>query len=390
VRVRRNTPFVVALLLLASTCTTDRPPASDDDRSTVATGGPSATPSPIAVLGNGDPIPASCIGGSANARQTVAFVAEGKAWVVDPSGRRLSCLFEVPDAGPFAWGPQGDRVLLGDLEIRGIEGDDPNLEATGQRVRAFDWGHPQGLALVFATPGSRPPEKRFMDDGRVDRLDDLPVGRYLQIAYHPSGLALAFVVDRGGRQRIWLSTNEGLDPVPLVFSKGGTRFTSIAFTSDGQHLVWTAQHAGDYPQIHSMDLGDRTGFTDGWRGDVGQSAWNLRLPPTGTLQAFDVGETCADRVATIALGPRVARPALPDADRPTTVLGWLDASTLMVGVAGCDEAMDVVAVDVSGNATPIVLGADAAAARVITVDAPTEVPVPPVDAEEQPPPEGVG
>lgn len=55
-----------------------------------------------------------------------------------------------------------------------------------------------------------------------------------------------------------------------------------------------------------MDLADRTGFTDGWRGDVGQAAWNLRLPPSGTLQAFDVGEACADRVATIALGPRVA------------------------------------------------------------------------------------
>lgn len=105
-----------------------------------------------------------------------------------------------------------------------------------------------------------------------------------------------------------------------------------------------------------MDLADRTGFTDGWRGDVGQAAWNLRLPPSGTLQAFDVGEACADRVATIALGPRVARPALPDADRPTTALGWLDASTLLVGVAGCDEQMDVVAVDVSGDATPVVLG----------------------------------
>jgi hypothetical protein len=52
--------------------------------------------------------------------------------------------------------------------------------------------------------------------------------------------------------------------------------------------------------------------------------------------------------------------------------------------------MDVVAVDVSGDATPVVLGADTASARVITVDAPTEVPAPPADAEEQPPPEGVG
>jgi hypothetical protein len=229
-----------------------------------------------------------------------------------------------------------------------------------------------------------------MDDGRVEGLDELPGGRYLDIAYHPSGLALAFVVDRGGRQRIWLSTNEGLDPVPLVFSRGGTRFTSIAFTPDGQRLVWTAQHVGGYPQIHTMDLADRTGFTDGWRGDPGQTAGTLLLPPGGAMQAFDVGATCDDRTATIALSPRVARPALPGSGRPTTSLGWLDATTLLIGVGGCEEAMDVVAVDVAGGSTPVVLGADAAAARTVTTMAPTSVPAPPAAAPEQPPPEGVG
>jgi hypothetical protein len=299
-------------------------------------------------------------------------------------------LFEVDDVGPFVWGPQGDRVLLADLEVRGVTGRDPNLHATGQRVRSFDWGHPLGLAVVFAPVGAETPEKRFMDDGHVERLGELPSGRYVDIAYHPSGLALAFVVDRGGRQRIWLSTNEGLDPVPLVYSRGGTRFTSIAFTPDGQRLVWTAKHAGGYPQIHAMDLADRTGFTDGWRGETGQTAGNIVLPPEGALQAFDVGTTCDERAATIALNPRVARPALPGSDRPTTSLGWLDDTTLLVGVGGCDEAMDVVAVDAAGGATPVVLGVDAAAARTVTTGAPTSVPAPPIDAPEQPPPEGVG
>jgi hypothetical protein len=389
-RRRRIASLAVAIAVIAAGCTSGSP----GDATPSPSGGPvepSVTPAPPAVtLGNGDELPATCAGDVAKARQTVAFVAAGDAWAVDPAGRRLSCLFPVTDAGPFAWGPQGDRVMLADLAVRGVANDAPTLDAVTQRPSAFDWGHPQGLAIVYATAGGRTPRKRFIDDGRIERLAALPRGRYLQVAYHPSGLALAFVVDRGGRQRIWLSTNEGLDPVSLVYSQGGTRFTSIAFTPDGQQLVWTAQHAGGYPQIHAMDLADRTGFTDGWRGGVGETASNLRLPPSGTLQAFDLGDACADRVATIALSPRAAHPALPDADGPTTVLGWLDDTTLLVGEGGCGGPIDVVAVGVAGDATPVVLGADAAAARTVTTSAPTSVPAPPVDAEEQPPPEGVG
>jgi hypothetical protein len=384
---RRVSPLVV-VLLGASACTAGSGSDRPEPTPTVAASSPAAAVR--ATLADGSPIPRSCVGGAAKVRQSVAFVTDGMAWAVDPRGNRLSCLFEVSVAGPFAWGPQGDRVLLGDLEVRGLGGDDPNLASTGQRARAFDWGHPLGLAMVYATPSDRTPEKRFMDDGRVEQLDGLPRGTYRHIAYHPSGLALAFVVDRGGRQRILLSTNEGLDPVPLVFSEGGTRVTSIAYTPDGQHLVWTAQHAGGYPQIHAMDLADRTGFTDGWRGEIGQEASNLRLPPSGDARAFDVGADCGDRAAMIALNDRIARPALPDADEPTTALGWLDDTTLLVAIGGCGETIDVEAVDVTGSATPIVLGVDAAAARTVTTSWPTSVPAPPADAEEQPPPEGVG
>ncbi|HVF08576.1 MAG TPA: hypothetical protein VNC60_08375, partial [Actinomycetota bacterium] len=193
-----------------------------------------------------------------------------------------------------------------------------------------------------------------------------------------------------GDQSIWLSTNEGTDPARLVFSEGGTRFTSIAFTRDGRHLVWSAQHAGGYPQIHSMDLADRTGFTDGWRGDPGQQGSNLHLAPTGRLMAFDEGRGCADRTATIVLSPTTARPALPGSPEPTTILGWLDRSTVLVGAGGCGGPLDVSAVDVSGEVTPLVLGADAAAARTITTSWPESVPAPPAQPDEEPPPEGVG
>ena len=348
------------------------------------------TSSPASTLASGAALPDGCDRGTPDARQVVAFVAMGRAWAVDPQGDRLTCLFKVADAGPFTWGPQGDRVLLDGLEVRGVEPEAPSLPAEiGSSPPVFDWGHPLGLAVVFASAGERGLQKRFMDDGRVDALDALPPGRYLDVAYHPSGLALAFVLDRDGEQSIWLSTNEGLDPVRLVFSKGGTRFTSIAFTPDGQQLVWTAQHAGGFAQIHAMALDDRAGFTDGWRAP-GRQVSNLLLAPRGDLMALDVGTGCDDRVATIVLSPKVARPAMPDAQRPTTAIGWLDRSTLLVGVGGCGERLDLVAVDAAGHDTPIVLGADIGATRTFTTSAPTSVPAPPVEAEEEPPPGGVG
>ena len=384
---RSLTAMLVASVLVLTACTGgDAGPAATPNS---PPSGPATSP-PTTTLASGVPLPDGCDRGVPDPRQTVAFVAEGRAWAIDPDETRLTCLFRIDDAGPFAWGPQGDRVLLGDLEVRGVNPAAPSLPAeTAASPAAFDWGHPIGLAVVYASSADRLPQKRFIDDGHVDVLDGLPPGRYLDVAYHPSGLALAFVIDRGGEQSIWLSTNEGLDPVRLVFSKGGTRFTSIAFTPEGEELVWTAQHAGGFAQIHAMALDDRSGFTDGWSDPGGQTS-NLLLAPRGGLMALDTGAECEDRTATIVLSSKVARPALPDATLPTTSIGWLDRSTLLVGVGGCGEPIDLVAVDAAGHETPIVLGADVGASRSITTSAPESVPAPPVEAEEEPPPGGVG
>ncbi len=118
-----------------------------------------------------------------------------------PRHERAACLFPVEDAGPFSWGPQGDRVLLGGFEVRGVGGDAPRTSpAIATSVGAFDWGHPLGLAVAFAD-GKGNPRKRFIDDGHLEKLTTLPPGSYLQVAYHPSGLALSFVVEKPKRAR---------------------------------------------------------------------------------------------------------------------------------------------------------------------------------------------
>jgi hypothetical protein len=137
-----------------------------------------------------------------------------------------------------------------------------------------------------------------------------------------------------------------------------------------------------------MDLDDRTGFGTGWRGPTPSFADDLRLAPTGGLKSLDEGKACRVRRALIVTG-RSTRAALPDEARPTTALGWLDRTTLLVGAGGCGDPLDLYAVNAVGGEDPIplVFGVEQAAPRTKVIHAPHRVPTPP---EEGPPPSGVG
>ena len=376
------------ILLLVSVGCTQTEPSPPTGPTGVEPTGPTPSEGPAGTtLADGSSLPAGCDEGSPRGRQSVTFVAEGRAWALQPGSGQLTCMFEVDDPGPFAWGPRGDRVLLAGLQVRGVEFEALDHRATGQMVDAFDWGHPVGTAIVFSSDDRPRPEKLYLEEDRIADLRHLPRGTYVDVAYHPSGLALGFILERAGRQSIWISTNEGLQPERLVFSKAGTRFTSIEFTPDGQELVWTAQHANGFPQVHAMDLADRSGFTNGWRGKVGQFAADLRLAPVGDASTVNEGEDCESRRALVVEGSR-AEPLLPDESRPTSALGWLDGVTVLVAAGGCDEQSDLFVVDVAdGDATLLVSGIDVAASRAKAPPGPDEVPVP---AEEEPPPGGVG
>jgi hypothetical protein len=388
--VRRWIRWALALLFLVGACTgstvdegSPTPSPSEGDKPTPS---PSTVPAG-ARLADGTPLPDGCAE-EVVASQTVAFVADGRAWALDPDTGELACLFPVDDAGPFAWGPQGDRVLLGGFEVRGIGGAAPDLPPIATSVSAFDWGHPLGLAVAFAD-GKGSPRKRFMDDGRSIALTSLPRGRYLEVAYHPSGLALAFVVETSDGQEIWLSTNEGEDPQRLIFSERGTTFTSLAFSPNGRSLWWTAHHAEGYPELHFMKLENRSGFGTSWRGEEGTDVDGLRLPPAGSLQAVTQGGACEHRRALV-LSRGDTRTALPDEPRPTEALGWLDRTTLLVAAGGCGETVDLYAVDGRGLDAPaaLVFEVEMAAPRTQVIDPPQTVVAPQPD--EEPPPEGVG
>jgi hypothetical protein len=387
----RRALLIVAVALIAGSCTSSTTTTSAQPSTVPPPPTSAASPSPTgATLADGTALPGGCAG-KAVASETVAFVADGRAWALDPKDAgHLACLFRVRDPGSFAFGPQGDRVLLADLRVQAVSGDAPSLPPAGATPTVFDWGHPLGLAVVYAAPSGQP-EKRFMDTGKVEPLSSLPEGTYGSIAYHPSGLALGFIVDEGQRQGIWLSSNEGKDPQRLVFSRPDTTFSSVAFSPDGTRIYWIAQHAGALSEIHWMDLADRSTFQTVLSRGLDPTARGLQLAPAGPLMAATQGASCEQEQAMV-VDQDGAHPADPGSADATHALGWLDAKTLLVAEGGCGQTETLSMVrwlHGAGTVTPLVLGVDVGAPRTVLRNAPTEVPSPPNEAPPAPP-GGVG
>lgn len=388
-RIRSALALVAALSMAACTsgstpnagvASPSTPPTSES----TSPGSPSATPGATIA---GAPLPACSGGIHLKDDQSVAFAAEGHVWALNPSTGDVSCLWPVTDPGPFIWGPLGDRLLLGGLEVVGGREALPH-DPVDVHPTVADWGHPVGTAIVFSQEGDSRPQKLFLDKGKIETLGDLPAGTYLDVAYHPSGLALAFVIEIDGQQSIWLSTNEGKNPQRMVFSKSGAVFTDIEFSADGQSLYYTAHHPQGFSQVHWVDLSSPGTLEDGWRsiGDV--FVRDFALAPRGSDIAVNTGDSCESSRAVFLDGLTKQHAALPKEERPTSVLGWLDRRTALVGAGGCGSSLDVFAVDAKrGEPRPLVAGVEDAASRVPAPPAPSTLPK---VVDEEVPPGGVG
>jgi hypothetical protein len=321
------------------------------------------------MLASGVGLPA-CEPAAPEASDTVTFVASGQAWALSPDGAHLTCLFEVTDPGPFEWGPLGDRALVGGLEVKGVAGG-PSLAASDQAYAAIEWSRPTGKSIVYAPGPGTSLEKVHLDGTRSQDVTPLPSSTYRSVAYHPSGEAIAFVVEQEGVGSIWMSSNSGKSPGRLVFTEEGTRFGAIAFDVDGKYLLYAAQHADNHGELHRIDVTDPSKAPVIWSGAVGPTI--LDIQPglrTGSIAWTTVTTPCADTTA-MAQTPAGTVTALPDEERPTRAVGWLGTTQLLVAVAGCHGPIDLVNVDVStGSITPLVSGVSAAAVR-------TPVPTPP-------------
>lgn len=364
--VRVRTALLVAGMLVALTACTGASEEPEPSPSASASAGESGSPSPSAIppvtmLANGQPLPPGCPAGDPRAH-TVAFVALGNAWVLDPASGDATCVFAAPTPGPFDWNPRGDRALLNGLQIQSIGGKELRA-GTSATSPVSSWGHPVGKAVVYVSDNGRRLEKIYPGTQRRD--DITPVGgvHYLNVIYHPSGLAIAFVLDTGKRQEIWLSSNLGADPVRLVFAVDETTFGALGFSADGRTLLYGAVHGDDAPLLHALDLTDPTVNQGLWHGEAGDRIASIFPQPDleGGLVAMTVGAACEDSRAMLFRRGELADPL---AETPSRVVGWLDAQTVLVASGGCSGPSDLSSVDVVQDAvTPLVSSVDVAAAR---------------------------
>jgi hypothetical protein len=351
--------LVAGALVTLAACTGS---SSESPSPSTTASSPSSPSTIVTTLANGEALPAGCPTGVGARAHTVAFVAGGNAWALDPDSGDATCLFPAPAPGPFTWNPRGDRALLSGLEIESVEGQQLRAGSSSSIVTS-SWGHPIGKAVVYVSSGGMRLLKIYPGTQRRDDITPIAHVHYLNVIYHPSGLALAFVIDTGERQEIWLSSNLGEDPVRLVFAVGGNTFGALAFTADGGTLVYSAVHADDSPILHALDLRNPTINQGWWHGDAGDRISAILTQPrrNGQLIALTVGAACEDSRAMLF---ERGDPPQPLADAPSRIVGWLDGRTVLVATDGCTGPSDLVSVDVTEQAAvPLVTGVDIAAAR---------------------------
>lgn len=315
-----------------------------------------------AELASGKALPARCKLGGVRPTATVTFVANRRAWALDPRSGRLSCLFGVRNPGPFAWGPRGDRALLARLQVKGF-GHAPTRPPTRVDPPTTSWGRPIGKSIVFVGRGGRALLKAHPAGGRF--LDVTPVQdvQYERVVYHPSGLAFAFVLKRGRHESVWISSNVGKNPRKLVHGRLHTGFDAIAFGRHGAALFFAAQHVDRRVDIHELALVGANSAPVVWRGGPEERVTDL-FPGTGRDLAFTVGRSCKSRRAVVVTPRRRGGADLLPDHRRSRALGWLDDRHVLVASGGCGEKVDLYSVSAASLKVRLLVRAvDAASVR---------------------------
>jgi hypothetical protein len=334
-------------------------------------GGEPRSQAPVeAKLASGASLPAGCKHRRVRAVDTVTFVAGGRAWALGAKGTAPVCLFRMHQTRPLVWGPRGDRALLANLEVKGL-GEAPHRQPVAIDPAATSWGRPIGKSIVFVGRDGHALLKAHPSGGGF--LDITPVhhASYELVAYHPSGLAIAFVLRRGKHESIWISSNVGKKPHKLVHGRLHTGFEAIAFGDHGNSIYFAAKHRDGHVDVHSLPLVGADYAPVLWHGKPGVRVPDLiPLDPERAMTrlALTAGRSCQDdRALIVSSGHPGGVEALPNT-RPTRAVGWIDGTQradLLVAAGGCGRPLDLYAVDsVSLKAKLLVRRVDAASTRL--------------------------
>ena len=312
-------------------------------------------------------LPEGCDGAAPAAGAVVAFVAGGRSWAVSPDDpAMLQCLFPTSDAGLFSFGPLGDRVALSGLEVRGV-GSKVSRPKSSLRPVYYSWSRPTGTTLVF-TDGARKRLARA-DLGQAGSRDITPLPdagvTYGDVAYHPSGLAIGFVVGSASGAQIYLATNQGQDAKLLVDAPAGTTFAHLVFAHDGKSLFYSVDRKDGTHELARYNLAD---------GGVAPALWKGDAPVANIVElagapgvALTVGTPCANRRAVFStLDGSPGQPLSTGLDGPTSIVGRLDTDRFVIAAGGCDTPSDLYIVRTAAGGEPptlLITGVDTATLR---------------------------
>jgi hypothetical protein len=324
-----------------------------------------ATPATTAGTTAAGALPDGCTGDAPSPTNApVAFVAAGRAWATTADGRRVWCLFEVRDPGPFLWGPRGDRVVLDGLEVRGV-GAPVWRPPRGIETVSLTWLGANGNALAFVTPGRLNLASASLGSIELRELTPFRGGStYEAVAGHPSGQALAFVIQRSGAAEVWMASNAGSGRARLV-PPTRARLGPLAFSAGGKALYYGSRQSDGTHRLEVYSLAERRRLEPAWTGERDILAIVGRRDPAATQLALDTGSGCGDRRADLSgLDGGPGRPLLPSAAEPTSAVGWLDTRRVLLAEGGCEGPFDLWLVDVNGGEPkPVARGIDRAALR---------------------------
>ena len=294
----------------------------------------------------------------------VAFVAAGRAWATTADGRRVWCLFEVRNPGPFLWGPRGDRVVLDGLEVRGV-GAPVWRPPRGIETVSLTWLGANGNALAFVTPGRLNLASAVARLDRAARADPVPAGPPTRRwpATRP-GRRWPSCSSASGASEVWMASNAGSGQARLV-APTRARLGPLAFSAGGKALYYGSRQPDGTRRLEVYSLAEGRSLDPAWTGQRDILAIVGRRDPAATQLAVDTGSGCGDRRADLSgLDGGPGRPLLPSASRPTSAVGWLDTRRVLLVEGGCEGPFDLWLVDVNGGEPkPVARGIDRAALR---------------------------
>ena len=341
-----------------SPTTTTSPPATSTTFGVSSTTSQVGTEFPDIVL----PADSACILDDVPDLGEATVVVDGRLYGLGADGTDPRCLADGIHTVDFEWGPQGDRIRVGDRVLTGTQ--EVSLPAAIKHV----WTTPTGSRILAVAPDRL---WKVDLDGQTES-DITFLSENEAAAYHPAGEhILAIGTNADGQYGLWLATNQGQDPLLIAFDELAEM--SAPNWSWLNEPMFIAKHINGPWHIHLVELSAEGSLEGPVVIETDESIDQL-LPARHDpiMLAYRIGGTggdiCVEGAHAGVKGVDIPEPV---ASLTSTPLGWLSGERLLIMTYpdGCDALGDLWSFSAGFcpgsvyGVTPIISGISGAAVR---------------------------